>query len=308
MAETEDYDKSAIPTAHKTSHQDGGSDEISVLGLSGLLGDSQTPLAHKTSHQDGGADEISIAGLLGTPQSMTDHLAASDPHAQYALLAGRSGGQTLIGGTAITDILKLQGTSGAGTLTSPAIQLLVGNAGATVAMTVLNNGNVGIGTTGPGYKLTVEGTGVSEANVFAVRNSENAAYAPYLIVNTGSGADDYQADRAGFDGYVLALGTRGGSGNYKSLAAAGQVVLATEQGSVGIGMNPTYKLDITGNLRCSTGFGCNGTTPQTAYASGGALAAYATGAFGLNSDANMAALHALVVKMRAALVANGIMS
>lgn len=72
MTETEDYDKSATPTAHKTSHQDGGSDEISVAGLSGLLGDAQTPLAHKTSHQDGGLDEISIQGLSG--------LAADDQH------------------------------------------------------------------------------------------------------------------------------------------------------------------------------------------------------------------------------------
>ncbi len=55
-------------------------------------------------------------------------------------------------------------------------------------------------------------------------------------------------------------------------------------------------------------FGCNNATPQTAYASGGALAAYVTGAFGLDSDAHMSALHAMVVKIRAALVANGIMS
>jgi len=66
MSETEDYDKSATPTAHKTSHQDGGSDEISVTGLAGLLADGQTPLAHKTSHQDAGTDEISVAGLSGT--------------------------------------------------------------------------------------------------------------------------------------------------------------------------------------------------------------------------------------------------
>jgi len=66
MSETEDYDKSATPTAHKTSHQDGGSDEIAVTGLAGLLADGQTPLAHKTSHQDGGTDEISVTGLAGT--------------------------------------------------------------------------------------------------------------------------------------------------------------------------------------------------------------------------------------------------
>lgn len=34
------------PNAHAISHQNGGTDEISVAGLSGLLADSQTPLAH----------------------------------------------------------------------------------------------------------------------------------------------------------------------------------------------------------------------------------------------------------------------
>jgi hypothetical protein len=61
-------------------------------------------------------------------------------------------------------------------------------------------------------------------------------------------------------------------------------------------------------LKVVGGFGCNGVTPQMAYASGGALAAYGAGANGLDSGANMSALHALVVKIRATLVANGIMS
>jgi hypothetical protein len=59
------------PAAHDTSHENGGADEISVTGLSGLLADSQTPAAHKTSHQDGGADEISIEGLAGNPANAT---------------------------------------------------------------------------------------------------------------------------------------------------------------------------------------------------------------------------------------------
>lgn len=95
---------------------------------------------------------------------------------------GLSGGQTLIGGTAVTDILKIQGTSGNGTLTSPAIQSLVGNAGATVALTILNNGNVGIGTTTPAYKLEVVGStkassyGVFGTGLTVVGNGNMALY------------------------------------------------------------------------------------------------------------------------------------
>ena len=41
MSETQDYSKAAEPIAHKTSHEDGGSDEVGVAGLSGLLADPQ---------------------------------------------------------------------------------------------------------------------------------------------------------------------------------------------------------------------------------------------------------------------------
>jgi hypothetical protein len=71
---------------------------------------------------------------------------------------GHSGGQTVIGGTAATDVLKLQGTSANGTLTSAAIQALVGNAGGSAAMTILNNTNIGIGAamTAPTANLHIE--------------------------------------------------------------------------------------------------------------------------------------------------------
>ncbi len=52
-----------LPKAHAATHQNSGSDEISVAGLSGLLADAQTPTAHAVSHEDGGADEISITDL-----------------------------------------------------------------------------------------------------------------------------------------------------------------------------------------------------------------------------------------------------
>ena len=61
-------------------------------------------------------------------------------------------------------------------------------------------------------------------------------------------------------------------------------------------------------LTVTGAFGCNNATAQTPVASGGALASYVTGVFGLNSSANMQALFNQVVKIRSALVANGIMS
>jgi len=68
----------------------------------------------------------------------------------------------------------------------------------------------------------------------------------------------------------------------------------------------TGLVSLGASVQCATGFGCNGATPQTAYSIGAALAAYATGAFGLNSDANMSALVAQVNAMALALKANGI--
>ena len=68
-----------VVRAHNTDHQNGGVDEISVAGLSGLLADGQTPLAHAASHQNGGADEISVAdlsGLLADGQTPLAHIAS----------------------------------------------------------------------------------------------------------------------------------------------------------------------------------------------------------------------------------------
>src|SRR3990172_507965 len=57
--------ESGAPGAHASTHENGGSDEISVAGLSGQLADGQTPLAHASSHENAGGGEISGAGLSG---------------------------------------------------------------------------------------------------------------------------------------------------------------------------------------------------------------------------------------------------
>ena len=75
----------------------------------------------------------------------------------YAFKPGITGGQTLVGGTQVTDALTLQGTSGNGTLTDKAIRVLVGNNGSTEALNVTNNGYVNVGQRI--YLGTATGTG-----------------------------------------------------------------------------------------------------------------------------------------------------
>lgn len=72
MADTEDYEEGGAMAAHASTHENGGSDEIEVTGLSGTLADPQTPAAHGSSHEDAGADELILTGMVG--------LLATDQH------------------------------------------------------------------------------------------------------------------------------------------------------------------------------------------------------------------------------------
>lgn len=79
---------------HATTHQNGGSDELSVAGLSGVLADAQVPQAHAASHQNGGGDELSVAGLSGvladaqTPQAHAIDGAAHTGQLAHSALSG----------------------------------------------------------------------------------------------------------------------------------------------------------------------------------------------------------------------------
>lgn len=96
--------------------------------------------------------------------------AATDVYSQYLLRTGRAGGQIFIGGTNVTDTAIIQGTSGNGTLTAAAIILKVGNNGGTTALTVLNNGKVGIGGT-PTVPLHVYGGFISNLSGYTITHS-----------------------------------------------------------------------------------------------------------------------------------------
>jgi hypothetical protein len=135
---------------------------------------------------------------------------------------------TIIGGTATTSALNLKTTSGIGAAGAD-MHFLVGNNGATEAMTILNDGSVGIGTTGPSEQLDVRGT------LLAGNSNENGT--GVLITNTTikpvnipGGADLFSAD--------LHLDSMRGAG-------AGHVILAESGGRVGIGdTTPDTLLDL----------------------------------------------------------------
>lgn len=100
------------------------------------------------------ADQLNIIGTVGNVTTISSDNGIDDSTialTNLSLLLGRSGGQIVSGGITFNETLKLKGniaTSG-NTSTSPNIQFLVGNSGATIAGTFLNNGNFGLGTVSP---------------------------------------------------------------------------------------------------------------------------------------------------------------
>ncbi|QQS59860.1 hypothetical protein IPN35_03255 [Candidatus Peregrinibacteria bacterium] len=220
-----------------------------------------------TSGGDGSAPTWVDASTVGT----TDHGALTgltdDDHTQYALLAGRSGGQSLTGGTGVTDKLVLQGTSANGTSTAKALEVNVGNNGGTNALTVLNSGNVGIGNTFPTDKLDVNGNmnfsgagniirfsgtnGGGEEGISYTDTEGNPRYAMHF-----PGSNEVALSSRGPDGTVTIAAntsTVGSAGEVKmAVFEDDKIQLAPNGGNIGIGTaSPTDKLDVNGNMNFS---------------------------------------------------------
>ncbi len=180
----------------------------------GSVGQTLTATAVGTEWATGSGDHGALSGLL------------DDDHTQYALLAGRTGGQILYGGDGENDDLQLVATSGLGTFAD--IRFRVGNNGANRAMTIANNGFVGIGTISIGTVLTVEGSGntgyfesTTASNIFKFRsstgqgatdgmdlfiNSTNEAglktFSPFTVHTSGAGSAAVERFRIDTLGYV----------------------------------------------------------------------------------------------------------
>ena len=90
----------------------------------------------------------------------------------------------VLGGTSTTQDLTLQTTSGIGA-SGADMHFLVGNNGATEAMTILNSGNVGIGTLTPAQKLDVAGRIIVDNN-FGYTQRSSAGVTVTVLNVTGS--------------------------------------------------------------------------------------------------------------------------
>lgn len=79
-----------------------------------------TPAAHKTSHEDGGADEISIEGLAGTPAELTTHMSETTTHGANGNIVGDTDLSNEIG-TLLEAIYPVGSIFVSGSATMPAL-------------------------------------------------------------------------------------------------------------------------------------------------------------------------------------------
>jgi hypothetical protein len=162
-------------------------------------------------------------------------LTTGDPHTQYALLAGRSGGQSLSGGTAANDDLTLQGTTNATRTTSYVIMQP-------------NGGTVGIGDTNPSYKLRIKET-ISGAGGIYVSTTSGTAQQPsfYFDDTAGSSISDFEIYLDATNVYVGPYLNKGLQ--FVKNAGVDKTMVITNQGNVGIGTTgPGRKLHVAGTI------------------------------------------------------------
>ena len=155
----------------------------------------------------------------------------------------------VIGGTATTSDLTFKTTSGVGT-TGADMHFLVGNNGATEAMTILNSGNVGIDTISPLFRLHVSknaDNSITTCSAF----SDTATHQPFFYAFRSRGTEAAPAAVQNNDD----LGRFNWAGQYSS--AVGQFtstayIKAEAAGNFSVSSSPSRILFFTTSVSTST--------------------------------------------------------
>lgn len=110
-ATLDDSSDSRDPNTHASTHENGGSDEISVTGLSGLLSDPQTPLSHASSHISGATDEVDgdQLDIDWNPSNYTPTTAPAEVTSIDQLTAHLAGIDNALSGVGVSDHGNLTG-------------------------------------------------------------------------------------------------------------------------------------------------------------------------------------------------------
>jgi len=167
---------------------------------------------------------------------VTDHGAltglADDDHTQYALLAGRAGGQTLYGGTAANDDITIHGTS---------------NVTRTTSYVILQPtaGNVGIGTTAPTVDFhVVNNTRTGGAMIGAHRTTGGATWAFLAAGDVGNGIPPSLVFLRGTTLNIVSDATFG-NGATTSAGIRVSFNATADSHFLGIGKTPSAALDVS---------------------------------------------------------------
>ncbi len=157
----------------------------------------------------------------------------------------------VIGGTGTTSDLSLKTTSGVGA-TGADMHFLMGNDGATEAMTILNNGRVGIGTNAPNAPLEVKGTlpgnvGGFASGMFHVTGGGTAQFSNSVITGHSAYSTNtqlwYLGSMSSSDDDIGLLNRQNGDINFYTNNAFRMRIVSA--GNVGINVtDPDTKLEI----------------------------------------------------------------
>jgi hypothetical protein len=244
---------------------------ISAFGAT-LTDDSDAATARTTLGVDAAGTDNSTDVTLGTNTATAlslsgQELSLADVFVQLAgdTMTGDlifSGAQKIIGGTGTTSDLTLQTTSGVGA-TGADMHFLVGNNGATEAMTILNSGNVGIGTTAPQATLDIVHTNNAAGGIRLQDNLTNATtkvgrikighytnaeepVTAMLIFSTSVSNEINYGGGSGTENAATALNFYTGA---TTTTTTGTIrMMVNSAGNVGIGTtSPVAKLDVSTN-------------------------------------------------------------